>query len=209
MWREEVWERGRKEEGRETCGWLCYWLQKRNVSPNPLSTQDYLEGKKAALLGHIFMLINNAESKTSLLCITCEKSGIWCFQLEYSYSIQDTQDSPAQSSLAQQGKPYSLLTSLCVKLSLLCEEEIVGKSGLAAQTQAHAHTYTHAPMHITHRHIYMLYTHLHTYHTHIHTHSHTQPSSTSVKHKTLPSSPTDHENRSMVSIKQDRELSGV
>lgn len=103
---------------------------------------------------------------------------------------------------------HSLLTSLCVKLSLLCGEEFVGKSRLAAWAQARTHhtcVHTHISHIVTHTQRHIPLTQSHT-HTHRHTVTHNFLALQSQKN---PLSPTDHANGYGINQTKQRIIKGL
>lgn len=102
---------------------------------------------------------------------------------------------------------HSLLTSLCVKLSLLCGEEFVGKSRLAAWAQARTHVCTHTHISPTQSHI-----HRDTYLSHslTHTHRHTVTHNfLALQSQKSPLSPTDHANGYGINQTKQRIIRGL
>lgn len=84
------------------------------------------------------------------------------------HTLHETHKTALNSALWFSRGNHSLLTSLCVKLSLLCGEEFVGKSRLAAWAQASTHVCTHTHTYLPHSHTY---TETHISHTVSHTHT--------------------------------------
>lgn len=102
---------------------------------------------------------------------------------------------------------HSPLTSLCVKLSLLCGEEFVGKSSLAAWAQARTHVCTHTHTYLPHSHTH---TETHTSHTVTHTHRHTVTHNfLALQSQKNPLSPTDHANGYGINQTRQRIIRGL